>query len=329
MSHFSVLPLTALTITPSPRLYCRTGRVTNIEQCPTDKHFLGLWAWASTSVIALATRIFGVFGYDPYTQRSSPVGPTADIAASNCEIQEVKTSEKLYRFNDRGRVLKRSLREDEYYVLSDGERLVPPLVVERLKNEAACMEFIRAHTNIPIPKLLDAYEENGSYHLWIEFIDGVEMSTLTLVEQAELFPQNTSIELFRRSYWNPSPPCIVHADYLSQWKQQFSPDEKFVFCHSDLSQSNILVDRKTLRIAAIIDWEYGGFFPRDHELPFYKSPQHSGKQVNGKEFKSVVDKIIEFLATIASIEKLRIKFSFLLANMHSPLKLFFILYPDS
>ena len=87
---------------------------------------------------------------------------------------------------------------------------------------------------------------------------------------------------------------MVCFDHLSKWEQQFSPNEDFVFCHGDLSQGNILVDRETLRVTAIIDWEYGGFFPREHELLFYKSPERSGTQVNGMEFRSVVDKMIEF-----------------------------------
>ena len=32
-----------------------------------------------------------------------------------------------------------------------------------------------------------------------------------------------------------------------------------VFCHNDLSANNVIVDPKTLKIAAIIDWEYAGF----------------------------------------------------------------------
>ena len=103
---------------------------------------------------------------------------------------EVKTAEKLYRINDNGRVLKRSLRQDEYHILSNSEPFVPVLVVERLKNEAACIAFIKKNTDIPVPKLLDAYEENGSYHLWMEFVDGVEMSELTEEEQSKVFPQS-------------------------------------------------------------------------------------------------------------------------------------------
>lgn len=155
-----------------------------------DKYLLGPWAWASTAARALATHVLRLIRYDSYPQRSFPVSSTPAIAESNRKVQKAKTAEKVYHFNDRGRVLKRSLRQEEYYILSNGERLVPPLVVERLQNEAACIKFIRKHTNIPVPKLLNAYEENGSYHLWMEFIDGVEMSQLTDIEQAKVFPQS-------------------------------------------------------------------------------------------------------------------------------------------
>ena len=164
-----------------------------------DKHFSRPWTWASIAAKALATCILELLRYDSYTQRSSPVSPLPNVAASNRKMQEAKTAEKVYHINDHGRVLKRSLRQDEYHVLSDGEPLVPPLVVERLQNEAACMTFVREHTNIPVPKLLDTYEDNGSYHLWMEFIDGVEMSKLTNVEQAKIFPQS-KYDLLSLSY---------------------------------------------------------------------------------------------------------------------------------
>lgn len=43
-----------------------------------------------------------------------------------------------------------------------------------------------------------------------------------------------------------------------------------VFCHNDLSTHNVIVDPKTLKINAIIDWEYSGFFPPEFEAPFYR-----------------------------------------------------------
>lgn len=43
-----------------------------------------------------------------------------------------------------------------------------------------------------------------------------------------------------------------------------------VFCHNDLSTHNVIVDPKTLKINAIIDWEYAGFFLPEFEAPFYR-----------------------------------------------------------
>jgi aminoglycoside phosphotransferase len=117
-------------------------------------------------------------------------GSALENATSNRPTLEYKTAEKVYRINDGGRVLKRSLRQDEYSITGNGEAIVPLLVIERLKNETECIRFIKEHIDIPVPKVLDTYEEHGSYHLWMEFIDGVEMSELTDEEQSKIFPQS-------------------------------------------------------------------------------------------------------------------------------------------
>ncbi|KAJ5106051.1 hypothetical protein NUU61_003398 [Penicillium alfredii] len=54
------------------------------------------------------------------------------------------------------------------------------------------------------------------------------------------------------------------------WLRKVSNNHEYNFCHNDLSQSNILVDPETLKIRAIIDWEYAGFFPKSFEGLFYK-----------------------------------------------------------
>lgn len=46
-------------------------------------------------------------------------------------------------------------------------------------------------------------------------------------------------------------------------------DDEYVFCHNDLSQQNVIIDPETLKINAIIDWEYAGFYPARFEWPFY------------------------------------------------------------
>lgn len=45
-----------------------------------------------------------------------------------------------------------------------------------------------------------------------------------------------------------------------------------VFCHNDLSTHNVIVDPETLKVKAIIDWEYAGFFPEEFEGMFFRRP---------------------------------------------------------
>jgi hypothetical protein len=67
------------------------------------------------------------------------------------------------------------------------------------------------------------------------------------------------------------PPYRVlrHAENESCWNLQPSTTREYVFCHNDLSQENVIVDPETLKIKAILDWEYAGFYPPEFEYPFY------------------------------------------------------------
>ncbi|KAI8625660.1 hypothetical protein F5Y19DRAFT_262580 [Xylariaceae sp. FL1651] len=42
----------------------------------------------------------------------------------------------------------------------------------------------------------------------------------------------------------------------------------YMFCHNDLEQHNAIVDPATLKIRAIIDWEFGGIWPKWFERAF-------------------------------------------------------------
>ena len=46
--------------------------------------------------------------------------------------------------------------------------------------------------------------------------------------------------------------------------------EELVFNHGDLSTYNVVVDPKTLKVTAILDWEYAGFYPEQFEGKFFK-----------------------------------------------------------
>lgn len=59
-----------------------------------------------------------------------------------------------------------------------------------------------------------------------------------------------------------------------------------MFCHNDLSAHNVIVDPETLKVNAIIDWEYAGFFPEHFEGMFFRRPGPSAAldgEVNDEE----------------------------------------------
>lgn len=81
---------------------------------------------------------------------------------------------------------KRSLRPDEYRLGVGDKPYVPPLGFERLRNEAACLDFVRSKTNIPVPDTLEAYDEAGSFVPITKRLSGVQMDELPLQDQAPL-----------------------------------------------------------------------------------------------------------------------------------------------
>ena len=76
------------------------------------------------------------------------------------------------------------------------------------------------------------------------------------------------------------PPYVISEsgrDYLDPglWAPRISNVARYVYCHNDLSQHNIMVDPKTLNVVSIIDWEYSGFFPAEFEHQFWHNPNYS------------------------------------------------------
>ncbi|KIH91034.1 hypothetical protein SPBR_02053 [Sporothrix brasiliensis 5110] len=169
-----------------------------------------------------------------------------------------------------------------------GNPVVIPYINNRLRNEAAALQFISEHTTIPVPKFLGLWEEHGLVYLKTAMVkDAVELQHVdearlpTAVEkvtaqlEAEIIPQ---LQRLRRNFIgsaNPELPVVV-PHLLWKWKDKriwprvTSATDEFVFIHSDLDRQNILVDPVTFRIVCILDWETAGFFPPDWELPKWK-----------------------------------------------------------
>lgn len=62
---------------------------------------------------------------------------------------------------------------------------------------------------------------------------------------------------------------MMLASKKDDWPRKVSKERRFVLCHDDLSQHNMVVDPQTLKIRAILDWEYAGFYPGYFEGPFW------------------------------------------------------------
>ncbi len=169
--------------------------------------------------------------------------------------------------------VKRSLRPREWQVSPFlGTIHVPRLGKERLLNEAAAMQFVSKHTKIPVPVLHCAFADDDAVYLVMEYVSGVSMDVLTEDEKhvvkQELAKHLESLHSLRSSTLGGisglmiPPYRVLSKTFKDDWDLRPSETEEYVFCHNDLSQHNVIVDPKSLRINAIIDWEYAGFFPK-------------------------------------------------------------------
>jgi thiamine kinase-like enzyme len=146
-------------------------------------------------------------------------------------------------------------------------------------NEAASLRYIREMINIPVPTVYCDFEDDHAYYLITEYIQGVSMSELLKEQKTTVFKEinehlTTLRKLKSRNIGRPSgiviPPYrVTLSTENDDWLLQPSETDGYVFCHNDLSQQNIIVNPDTLKINAIVDWEYSGFYPDFFEAPFY------------------------------------------------------------
>ncbi|KAI9886841.1 MAG: hypothetical protein M1823_001340 [Watsoniomyces obsoletus] len=210
--------------------------------------------------------------------------------------------------------IKRSLRSREWQFSPwKGRVHVPRLGRERLINEAASMVYIRDHTQIPVPTLHCSFEDDGAIYLIMEYIEGVGMNELTPPEQEVVKKEveshlQTLRGLHSRVAGGPGgliiPPYrVTRKTTQDEWQLKSEiDDEVLVFCHNDLSQHNIVVDPVSLKINAIIDWEYAGFYPAYFEARFF---ERSGPSVLLERYGETddVDILLRFLRS-HSVEEL-------------------------
>ncbi|KAL1893961.1 hypothetical protein Sste5346_006102 [Sporothrix stenoceras] len=191
----------------------------------------------------------------------------------------VTPERKYYRSGDT--FIKRNLRPGEWQQ-HNGYMHVPIFNFERILNEGACLQFVAEHTNVPVPKLLACFEDDGAAYLVTEYVEGVGMDELSAEDQrtvaAELEQHLATLQALTSDTWG-GPDGLVLPPYrvmrhCDRRPYRLRPRETadLVFCHNDLQAANVIVNPSTLKINAIIDWEYAGFYPPEFEKPFYQRP---------------------------------------------------------
>ncbi|KAL4950838.1 kinase-like domain-containing protein [Aspergillus filifer] len=198
--------------------------------------------------------------------------------------------------------IKRSLRPSEFRTSQRGLH-IPRLGKERLQNEAESLRFIRRTTNIPVPTVHAALEVDDSFFLITDYIQGTSMSQLSEGQKRivciELRQHLATLHAIKsNTTGGPSglviPPYrVMKCSVKDDWPIRSSDNAEYVFCHNDLSQPNVIVDPDTLKIRAIIDWEYAGFFPEYFEAPFY---ERLGPSVAIEGENDDVESLLKFLS---------------------------------
>lgn len=232
------------------------------------------------------------FSYKHHHPNSSPP-PFQTIPSPKMPDDPIETwtnHEREFRIHH-DRFFKRSFRPSEYRVYRPNQPpYVPPQGFERLQNEAACLDFVRRNTTIPVPAVLEAYSDDGSFVLVTERLFGVTMCKLSPDEQALVMEEVETHLVALRGLRSDTctiggPSGVVcpprrGAQYFPgevSWEARKGEEGEFGFCHGDLSQTNVIVDPETLKVEGIVDWEYGGFWPEYSET-HVRDPRPSGAQ---------------------------------------------------
>lgn len=234
-----------------------------------------------------------------FVEDMCPVTPGMLNARREKDCFMITHERKYYSLNNS--FVKRSLRPSEWqHNPFDGTLSIPRFGNERLLNEGATLRFIAENTNIPVPKLYGCFEDDNAVYLVTELIEGVEMAALEPAQrktvELELEGYVDVLRGLKSSVWGgPSgivsthtsrfsflsltfsvqviPPYRIMAkSHRQTWKMKPMESSDLVFCHNDFSAHNVIVDPVSLKVKAVIDWEYAGFYPREFESEFFRRP---------------------------------------------------------
>lgn len=202
-------------------------------------------------------------------------------------VETFRTPERDYILT-KTKFVKRELRPSEYTTKHNGNKHVPRWSRQRLENERDALTFIAKNTTIPVPKILDFFEDDGACSLVVERIGGDTMEIVmenldeedkaTLARNVTQFVEQKVLPQLRK--WKSNriggitghvlpPERVTTRDWRPMWESKIANKEDYVFCHNDLARHNIMVDPITLQPLGVIDWESSGFWPVEFEAAYW------------------------------------------------------------
>jgi len=268
-------------------------------------HFVTNPADSQSSIIQI---VFSSMNTGPYleafirTLSSTPVSPKAEMESWRiCDREYTLTSTTF---------AKRQVLQSEY----PNERAISNALFsrERLQNEYHALVYMGEHTSIPIPKVIEFVEQDGSLRLVTRRIHGVLLDDIEDEERYKSAVDSVTSQLLNNilpqlqklrnnsvgsvSSQVPVIPPIEALDLSEQvgridWPRVRSGTPDFSFYHNDLVQHNIFVDPETFDIKGIIDWEYSGFFPPWFEAARWETRARDRSFSTMEEYAA---KVIEF-----------------------------------
>lgn len=202
---------------------------------------------------------------------------------------------------------------------------------ERITNEAKALQLVARETSVLVPKLLDhGTYSDGRRYLKTAFVEGTRLNTIlrrncskpegqkhtsdtpckacsdqayqnaldyisttVLPQFAAMRSQTRGIDGF------VMPPSWLCPDIQPPWigKETWKtlPLElpEYTFQHGDIAAQNIIVDSQTLKVKALIDFEYAGFYPPGME----NWPGTLCSNVYNRRGDRIAELIRQFLAT--------------------------------
>ncbi|KAK5762374.1 hypothetical protein LTS12_007533 [Elasticomyces elasticus] len=181
------------------------------------------------------------------------------------------TEQRVYKF-DHGLFIKRELRSAEIMHDNWGEPMLAPKNSKpRLQNEFLMLKYLQKHTNIPVPNPISYTEEEGG--IGVLTVAKLPSTTCSLSQYKEtdrdLVLQKADLGLSTKILPALRKHTSCRLGGMNVDELLLLPLRVAINTGREWER-NIFIDRSTHAIAAIIDWEYAGYYPPDLEEELWR-----------------------------------------------------------